>query len=109
MSTTTTFDEWFKNTIYTDIDCAKDAWESSRKNLLATKVLQHLLSFPDTPKHNRWAMEDALHELVGERGSKGYMNIHTGEKIWINKTEKLEDYDDLLNPSDYKRCKLGER
>lgn len=102
------FEDWYNSTVYTDIDCARDAWINSRKNLLVIKVLQHWLSFPDLNKYDRWAMEDALHELTGEPKAKGYINIHTGEKIWINHSEELEDFPELLNPKNYKRCVVGE-
>ena len=33
--------------------------------------------------------------------SKAYKNIHTGEVIYINDTEELEDYKGLINPDDF--------
>ena len=107
------FEEWFADKVmsegYTTKTLAKEAWFASRENLIAVKVLQHWLSFPDLNKYDRWVMEDALHELTGEPKAKGYINIHTGEKIWINHSEKLEDFPELLDPKDYKRCVIGER
>jgi hypothetical protein len=33
--------------------------------------------------------------------AKAYKNIHTGEVIYINDTEELEDYRGLINPDDF--------